>query len=245
MINRCCIGQNQDYFSELMRGIGKPSSSNSTTSRLSSSDPFKVSFGQRTFDAEGTEKPGIYFSRQIGWPPKGASGVTIGRGYDLGQRSAGLIIKELTAAGMPLADAQYLSKAAGLRKENAGRFVKNHLGTAPIMSPEVQRNLFEDVLAPKYVSDIKRIFSKPDVKKAYGEASWDNMPMPAKELVFDLMYRGDYSPTTRKVLQPLLVNEDYKGLAALMNNTAYWNARGVPSERMKERQAIARDLPTE
>ena len=51
----------------------------------------KVPYGQLTFDVEGNDiedssKAGHrYFSRVVHWPG-GASGVTIGRGYDFGQR---------------------------------------------------------------------------------------------------------------------------------------------------------------
>ena len=50
-------------------------------------DAFTVPFGQITFDAEGQEQRGKYFSRSPHVPGP-ASGITIGRGYDLGSRSA-------------------------------------------------------------------------------------------------------------------------------------------------------------
>ena len=90
-----------------------------------SSDPgspaLVVGFGQGTFDAEGSEQPGPYFSRTIHWPG-GASGVTIGRGYDMGSRTQAQVVRELISAGMDTCDAQRLSQAAGLRGQGAQLF---------------------------------------------------------------------------------------------------------------------------
>jgi hypothetical protein len=202
----------------------------------------KVAFGQRTFDAEGQEASGRYFSRAISWPRLGNSGVTIGRGYDMGQRTAPQIFRELTAAGLGDADATFLSRAARHRGAHAGAFVAKYGSIAPVISLEVQKNLFEKITTPEMINDIKRIFSKSDTVKAYGEASWDSLSQAAKELIFDLRYRGDYTTTTRKVLQPLLVNQDYKGLKEVMNDTDYWKTLRVPPARIAERQALAREL---
>lgn len=205
-------------------------------------DPLKVSFAQKTFDAEGVEAPGRFFSRAISWPKLGNSGVTIGRGYDMGQRSARQIVRELTSAGMQLPDAEFLSQAAGKRGDAAREFVDSFRPTSPIMSLEVQRNLFENVTTPEMVNDIKRIFNKPDVVGSYGRASWDSLPAAAQELVFDLRYRGDYTPATRKLIQTHLVNGDYQALREVISDTEYWRSRGVPSARIRERQEIASKL---
>jgi hypothetical protein len=218
------------------------SSSNSARILDAASDSLKVKFGQKTFDAEGLEQRGIYFSRAISWPKLGNSGVTIGRGYDMGQRKPEQVIRELTLAGMSDDDARYLSQGALKRGEAAGKFVNIHRDAAPVMSLEVQKSLFENVTTPEMVNDIKRIFNKPDAVKAYGRASWDDLSPAAQELVFDLRYRGDYTPTTRRTIQTMLVNKDYEGLRAVMNDTAYWKALNVPEGRIKERQELAKNL---
>jgi hypothetical protein len=204
-----------------------------------SNELLRVGFGQATFDSEGRESRGAFFSRTISWPKLGSSGVTIGRGYDMGRRSPQQIIRELTKAGMGIDDAQFLSRAAYKRGADARDFVIQYKQAAPEMSLQVQKDLFEKVTTPEMITDIKRIFNKPDVIDSYGQASWDNLPPVAQELVFDLRYRGDYTPTTRKLIQPLLVNQDYAGLKELMNDTAYWSALGVPVGRIKERQGMA------
>ena len=61
-------------------------------------DPLTVAFGQLTFDAEGMEKPGRFFSRRL-HVPSSSSGATIGRGYDMREKSRDEIVADLVAAG--------------------------------------------------------------------------------------------------------------------------------------------------
>jgi hypothetical protein len=198
-----------------------------------------VRFGQSTFDAEGTEASGRFFSRRISYPDFGDSGVTIGRGYDMGRRTSRQVISELGAAGMPLDDARYLAQSAGLRQDRAREFVEQHMATAPLISLETQKRLFEEIVTPDLIKDIKRIFAKPDTVRMYGETHWEKLPQAAQELIFDLRYRGDYTPTTRRRLQPPLVSGDLRELRAVIDDTAYWRTRGVPTERIRERQRLA------
>lgn len=201
-----------------------------------------VRFGQGTFDAEGLEATGRFFSRQITFPGGANSGVTIGRGYDMGARRATAIIRELTSAGVSEFDAIKFSRAAGLRGKAAELFVERNRDDFPILSLDAQKKLFEDVVTPDLVADIKRIFNKPDTVKAYGRPAWEDLSRGAQELVFDLRYRGDYTPTTRQRIQGLLVSRDYQALKAVMNDTAYWAGLGVPAGRIKERQTMAEQL---
>jgi hypothetical protein len=198
----------------------------------------QVRFAQVTFNAEGVEASGRFFSRQITYPG-GESGVTLGRGYDMGRRSAATIVRELSLAGVSEADAAMFSKAAGLRGQAAQHFVGANRGHFPTLGLEAQKKLFEDVVTPDLVADIQRIFNKPDTVRAYGRPDWEQLSRGAQELVFDLRYRGDYTPVTRQRIQKLLVNNDYEGLKTVMNDTAYWAKLGVPAGRIKERQAMA------
>lgn len=198
-----------------------------------------VRFGQRTFDAEGTEQPGRYFSREIHWPG-GSSGVTIGRGYDMGQRTRLQVQRELSYAGMNAASAEALSMAAGYRGAAAERFVSEYRGYLPGISLDVQQALFEEITTPEIIADVKRILSKVDVVNEYGRANWDDLSAPVQELLFDLRYRGDYRADTRKDLQPLIVAQDYRGLITLVSDIAYWKGNGVPEHRAKARIAIIR-----
>lgn len=202
----------------------------------------KVGFGQRTFDAEGVETLGPYFSRSITWPGGVTSGVTIGRGYDMGFRSRAQVVRELTLAGVSQHDSNYLSHGAGLRGTAAAVFIKEHFGHAPILTLEAQQRLFDAVTTPETINDIKRIFAKPDTVATYGSVDWEALPQVAQELVFDLRYRGDYTPITRRRIQPILANQEWSKLPDVMNDTAYWSARGVPRERIASRAAMVEGL---
>ena len=209
-----------------------------------SSPHLRVRFGQRTFDAEGTESLGRYFSRSITWPGGSRSGVTIGRGYDMGLRSQLQVVRELGLAGVSRRDAEILALGAGLRGEAAAVFIRNNHDSAPILSLEAQQQLFETVTTPETINDIKRIFAKKDTVAAYGVVDWETLPSAAQELVFDLRYRGDYTPTTRQRLQLILASQEWHKLPELMNDTAYWSALGVPRERIAARATIAAELQT-
>lgn len=200
-----------------------------------------VSFGQSTFDAEGMEAQGPYFSRVIHWPG-GNSGVTIGRGYDMGQRTRLQVLSELRYAGVSEQDAVFLAGAAGVRGESAGRFVQASLGNSPVLSLPSQRRLFEVVTTPEVLFDIKRILAKPDLQKRYGAVSWTELTPMAQEVVFDLRYRGDYTPKTRERLQPILVARDDAKLLDLLGDTGYWKAQNVPESRVEARLASAQRI---
>ena len=71
----------------------------SNSSPDSSSDPdLKVSKGQLTFDSEGHEG-GIFHTRRAHHPSK-ESGVTIGRGYDLREKTEAEVRSDFTKAGI-------------------------------------------------------------------------------------------------------------------------------------------------
>jgi hypothetical protein len=160
----------------------------------------------------------------------------------MGRRTVSQVQQELSAAGMPHAAAEFLSKAAGLRREKARDFVSSNVEHAPVMSLEVQKKLFEDIVTPEIIRDIKRIFSKPDAVERYGEPKWESLSHAVQELVFDLRYRGDYTPRTRQRVQQPLAHGDFAELQRVINDTAYWLSLGVPRERIRERQRMAANL---
>jgi hypothetical protein len=161
----------------------------------------------------------------------------------MGQRTRLQIISELQHAGMSESDATFFGGAAGLRGESARRFVATKSIEAPILSLPSQRALFETITTPEIIADIKRIFAKPDLHATYGVVTWEQLHPNAQELVFDLRYRGDYTPETRKRIQPALVAGDMNLLAAVMLDRDYWASRGVPAQRIEERIALLHEAP--
>ncbi len=78
--------------------------------------------------------------------PNNKSGVTIGRGYDMGQRDRDTIIRDLIAAEIPDNQARMLAGAARLTHNLAANFVHNNKDSPWATITEVQeRQLFENI----------------------------------------------------------------------------------------------------
>ncbi|MTD42643.1 hypothetical protein GIX45_29235 [Erwinia sp. CPCC 100877] len=87
--------------------------------------------GVLTFRAEGNDTPGSpWFSRKVHWPGNlskcatNASGVTLGRGFDMGARTKGEIIHKLLLAGIPRKQAEKFAEGAKLTHCKAADFVR-------------------------------------------------------------------------------------------------------------------------
>lgn len=193
-------------------------------------DSLKPTRGIVTFESEGVESPGTTFHSRVLHVPGGASGVTIGRGYDMKMKSAAKIEADLAAAGVPAADAKEMGKAAGLSGAGARAFKDAHKSFQ--ISQEAQVKLF-DISYREEEAEVKRISAKPDCVAAYGAADWDKAHPAIRDILIDLKFRGDYTSASRKLVQKLLVGNDLAGLTACMKNPANWT--GVPPDRFKRR----------
>ncbi len=106
----------------------------------------RVPNGQLTFDLEGTDP----LSLTIHWPG-GNSGVTIGRGYDIGKRTRTQAIADFTVAGIPPTNAENLANAAGLSGNQAAMFVQTHKTTTwATITRKQQHDLF-NIVYPLFV----------------------------------------------------------------------------------------------
>jgi hypothetical protein len=190
------------------------------------------SFGKLTFDAEGKEG-GPFHSRKPHVPTDN-SGLTIGRGYDLKKRSPKRAFEDLKAAGLPEATAKLYAGAAGLSGQKAKEYIKSH--NLPEITRLQQKNLFEISYA-EAETDVKRICAKADVVKKYGNADWEKLDPAIKALLVDLRFRGDYTPTSRQLLQRKVAANDPKGFAEVIINRANWP--DVPKDRFNRRKAFA------
>ncbi|MDZ7870816.1 MAG: SH3 domain-containing protein [Rheinheimera sp.] len=204
-------------------------------SAQSSQDDFLVDAGQLTFDAEGMEQRGRYFSRNP-HVPTDSSGVTLGRGYDMRDKTPAGISADLTACGLDAAAAAQFAKAAGLSGAAGKSFiVQNQLSQFEI-TPGQQKLLFA-LTYQQMVSDVLRICQKPDLVARYGSTDWAALPAKVRDLVVDLRYRGDYTPSSRERLQPLLVANNATAIATLMADEAYWcGPEKVPQDRFRRRR---------
>jgi len=58
-----------------------------------------------------------------------------------------------------------------------------------------------------------------------------------RDLVVDLRYRGDYTPSSRERIQSLLVANNATAIATLMADEAYWcGPEKVPQDRFRRRR---------
>lgn len=202
-------------------------------------DEFTVAFGQLTFDAEGLEKPGRYFSRRLHVPGPW-SGATIGRGYDMKERSRDEIVADLTAAGLAKATAEKLAQARGLKGPRARDFIEAKGLGAIELTPKQQKALF--LLTYKELEgDVIRICAKADVVAKYGALTWDRLDLAVRDLLVDLRYRGDYTGATREKVQPPAVKNDLAAFTRALSNEDYWvEQRGVPKDRFRRRRDYLR-----
>lgn len=191
---------------------------------------FEVALGQVTFDSEGMEG-GKYHSRHIHWPG-GASGVTIGRGYDMGNRNRHQIVTDLTAVGCAPEQADALASAAGLTAADARQFVNSRRSEIGEITPRQQKLLFERIYATVEL-DTKRICQKDDVVERYGEVDFETLNPLIWELVIDLRYRGDYTGVTRIRVQPPVVSNDLVLFTSLIGDRDFWAS--VPNDRFTRR----------
>jgi hypothetical protein len=191
-------------------------------------DDFKVAKGQITFDAEGNEG-GKYHSRNP-HVPSNSSGLTIGRGYDMKFRKLEQIAKDLKAAGLDQASAELYAKAAGLSGKAAKAFID--MNKLEEITPAQQKRLFEMEYA-RMEKDVRRICDDASVIKAYGKVDWDKLHAAIRDVLVDLRYRGDYTPTTRKLIQKHVAENDVDAFAKVMMEKASWSS--VPPDRFRRR----------
>ena len=92
-------------------------------------------------------------SNYLHWPT-GASGVTLGPGYDMKERSKNSIKNNLKAIGVAPSVADEVAEAAGLEGSEAKSFVKKHSDLVNL-SPQQEMQLL-NLIAPDYEAIVKR-----------------------------------------------------------------------------------------
>src|SRR5699024_9886296 len=166
--------------------------------------------------------------------PGGVSGITIGRGYDLGQWDKATIERDLTYAGIKDPLYSWLVNAQGLK----GNAAKNYLQKADpkIISTPITRKQQYLLFEPVYEfmkNDVIRISSKFKNIKDYGELSWEQTNPLIKDIVVDLKYRGDYGPSAREIIQKAFVENDIEKIKNIIDNKSNWS--NVPFDRFNRR----------
>ena len=195
--------------------------------------PEAPSVGLVTWDSEGAEG-GRFHSRTL-HVPTDSSGLTIGRGYDMKERSAASIVADLTAAGVAAADAAKISKAAGLSGAAAKKVIADQQLTTFEISKPAQVALFMTTYNA-LKADVARICAKPDVVAAFGACDLAKTDPAIVDILVDLRFRGDYTGTSRGLVQKLAAQNDLASFAAALQKTANWP--NVPKDRFNRRSAF-------
>ncbi len=92
-------------------------------------------------------------SNRLHWPG-GASGVTLGPGYDMKERSAAAIAADLQRIGVPEAAAVAVSRAAGLRTGAARDFARNNKALVDLTRVQEEALLIR--ILPQYQAKVAR-----------------------------------------------------------------------------------------
>ncbi len=193
-----------------------------------------VSGTSLTYNNEGSDDPkSPYYCRRPYVPgADNASGVTLGKGYDMKEKSVEKIKTDLTSAGLTSEQAELLSKASKLHGHAAREFVKK----TDVQKIEITEDQEIKLFNISYVGlrdDVRRICEKADVTAKYGACNWNNVDAGIREYVVDLRYRGDYTPAIRRLIQKAIVSNDYDTLISVAKVRSHWG--NVDSNRFNER----------
>lgn len=152
-------------------------------------EALKILAGRITFDAEGNDLPeSKHYSRVIHWPGNDLSGVTLGRGYDMGNRTQNEIYAHLSEAGVNEDKSVRISLAYGLKGVAAKEFVKNNKAVIGEITREQQVSLF-NIIYPSYVDRAIVIYDKWTGIEA-GRVRWEDLDPIIRDILVDFVYQG-------------------------------------------------------
>jgi len=171
--------------------------------------------GKLTYDAEGNNIPSSqFYSRVIHWPGEDESGVTLGRGYDMGNRSEESIYQDMIASGVDDTTARKISLARRYKGSEANSFVTNNRDDIGEITEEQQINLF-NIIYPSYVT--RAIANYNSWTSGVSTAKkWEQLDAVIQEVLVDFVYQG-----FTKGPNPMLAgaNNDKQELINYIRNT--------------------------
>jgi len=203
---------------QFYRGVFKPTAITAPT------------YGEVTWESEGAEG-GVYHSRCF-TVPSTSSGLTVGRGYDMKEKTQKKISEDMTAIGLTQTQADTIKKAAGLSGTTAGFFVVENDLLDFQLTPDQQLALFK-ISYDGLVKDVKRISADAANVSEYGSVDWEKLNSIIKDITVDLRFRGDYTKTSRKNIQKSIADNDLKEFKKQLKDSTKWS--GVPQDRFDRR----------
>jgi len=195
--------------------------------------------GLLTFRAEGNNDSGsAYYSRKIHWPgnrascSKNNSGVTIGRGLDLGGRSKEEVMHMLAMAGILKEQAKKIAEGSKLTHCQAGDFVRENRIDVGEITESQQLRIF-DSLYQRYCKDAECFYNR---HKKSDSVSWGNLDSTLKDVVVDMLYQGRLRPDMISVIGKNQKNDVInliKNSVSLSHDEAARDRIGYIKSRMK------------
>jgi hypothetical protein len=169
----------------------------------------------------------------------GDSGVTLGRGFDLGRKNPATIKKLMTRIGLSSSQVNTLVGAVGHHGADHVTYFDAHKEalTAIELTREQQYLLYMYAIKDR-ADDAKTGRYEKDMKGDDG-AAWEDLDEKIRMLMTDLNYRGDLTDANRAKLKDAVSKNDLKAICTVMSDHDYWVIdRGVPDERFNERKKI-------
>ncbi|ACT15041.1 MULTISPECIES: hypothetical protein [Pectobacterium] len=149
----------------------------------------RVPQGQITFDGEGNDIPNSRdFSRVIHWPGNDKSGVTLGRGYDMGKRTKGEVYSDMLRVGIGSEKASLIAMGAGLKGGAAATFVKEYKEKIGVITHQQQVDLF-NIIYGGYITIAKNRYADRSANIP-DRANWNELHPAIRDILVDLAYQG-------------------------------------------------------
>ncbi|PLY37181.1 calcium-binding protein [Pectobacterium carotovorum] len=149
-----------------------------------------ITDGKLTFNSEGNNIKGSkYYSRVIHYPERGGlSGVTIGRGYDMGKRTRQEIYSDLTMAGISQEKSTIISHSAGLIGFQAKEFVRVSKDKIGEITEQQQISLFKHTYR-SYVIRARSVYNQK-TKDMREKPDWEELQPAIRDILIDIVYQG-------------------------------------------------------
>lgn len=144
--------------------------------------------------------------------PSDNSGVTIGPGYDMKDRSENEVKQDMLAAGVDEATASRLSKGAGLNDKGEkkdfdyGEWADDNKDIR--ITKDQQKAIYNNVNVPEYEKRSKSLVSQiakenPELK----DTKWEDLTDDQKEIIFDYAYNPQ-TAAKRKIMTKAAMEND-------------------------------------
>lgn len=159
----------------------------------------------------------------------------------MGEKTTSEIGRDMSYIGVTGAENTFYENAAGLKGKAAKDYIDSNWKTLTYLTNDEQVKLFDEVSYPKLFDNLHRITTSKAFEDKYnGPINYADVNPLLVELMMDLIFRGDNTPKSREMFIPLIENNEYdKLIAVLQDKTIFPN---VPEKRTEERVDFVRGI---